>query len=317
MCAVAILTTCCVGFDKIDSIFQSVQLAQQKVELLRVQDWLSKRNYDEQQYTLSRTQYIQQSRWLLDSTDFRNFVGGSGEEQWETLFCHGEPGVGKTLLTSMVIANIQENLAISPPTGTDQSRKRQAVAFLYLHHKDNPSVVEMLAEIIKQLLEKVRIVPPSIQSLHNKYRNLSTDILGSDATPQFAAALQSFICGCYGRVFIVIDALDENVSAGALLNSLFTVQKVTAVRIFATARSSFDKKYFCHGLIRNVTGDSEDVKSYVRQRVEGIRTLKVDDVVDDGMLEDDDADDDDDTSIRTIREEVINKVSEAAAGRYV
>jgi DNA replication protein DnaC len=58
-------------------------------------------------YAIQQTDFVKQhqegtGQWLLDSREFQKWLTNNGE----TLFCPGFPGVGKTILSSVIINHL-------------------------------------------------------------------------------------------------------------------------------------------------------------------------------------------------------------------
>ncbi|KAJ7706636.1 hypothetical protein B0H14DRAFT_3026059, partial [Mycena olivaceomarginata] len=74
--------------------------------------WLSPINFFLQQADISQSQQKGTGKWLFTDPHFQQWESGSGK----TLWCHGIPGAGKTVLVSMVINQVKtiSNLGFQP-----------------------------------------------------------------------------------------------------------------------------------------------------------------------------------------------------------
>jgi Cdc6-like AAA superfamily ATPase len=120
------------------------------------------------------------------------WIDRSGNEK---LLCTGFPGAGKTMLTSIVIADLQRRYRTYRSIG---------VAYIYCDYRtrDEQTVERTLQSLLKQLLEQQKPISASVQQFwqdHGYQRPLLRDI---------SRCLQSVVAS-FSMVFTLIDALDE------------------------------------------------------------------------------------------------------------
>lgn len=65
--------------------------------------WLSTANYGVQQSDLRKVRRAGAGQWLLDSAEYNRWCDTRGK----MLYCHGMPGCGKTVMTSIVIDQLE------------------------------------------------------------------------------------------------------------------------------------------------------------------------------------------------------------------
>jgi hypothetical protein len=80
------------------------QIWQTNREGQAVLDWVTATDYSTLQSDLLQHRQVDTGQWLLNSTHYQQWVGGSQQ----TLFCPGIPRAGKTILTSIVVDNLHE-----------------------------------------------------------------------------------------------------------------------------------------------------------------------------------------------------------------
>jgi hypothetical protein len=119
-------------------------------------EWLCPDTYTARQYANMRLRQPDTGRWFLDSSEFKTWVGCAPQ----TLFCPGIPGAGKTILASIVIDELQNRF---------RNNNRMGIAFVYcsFQHCDEQRVDELLACLLRQLIQGSADVPASVQSLYN------------------------------------------------------------------------------------------------------------------------------------------------------
>lgn len=192
----------------------------------------------------------------------------------QTLFCHGLPGVGKTIITSSVINYLQTNI---------QERSRQnregsfGVGFVYcdFQQRAQQKAVDILASLLKQLIQKLSAVPEIVRSLYKEHKNNTSS---SCPIGDIAKALQSAVSS-YARVFIVIDALDECEDRSKLLTEISKIQVQTQANLFTTSRPIQEikiefEKLFEGNTSFEIRATDEDLKKYIDGRTLDLVVLR-------------------------------------------
>ncbi|KAI9771508.1 MAG: hypothetical protein M1840_002128 [Geoglossum simile] len=146
----------------------------------------------------------------------------------QTLFCPGIPGVGKTILTAIVIDNL---------TTRFQNHSNIRIVYLYCNfrRRDEQKTDNLLASLLKQRSQERPSLPDSVKSLYDRHKAKQTRPSFDD----ISRALQS-VTAVYSRVFIIVDALDECQTSDScwqeFLSELFNLQTKQGINIFATSR---------------------------------------------------------------------------------
>jgi Cdc6-like AAA superfamily ATPase len=220
---------------KADTIIYRKQIQEHKDIL----DWVTPVNYGPQQSDNIGRRQLGTGQWLLDSVQFHTWLDTCSQ----TLFCPGIPGAGKTILTSIVVDNL-ETLSVDNRT--------VGIAYVYCNFRrqDEQTAKELLESLVKQLLQGLSDFPENVKSFHEKHRKNKS----RPSLEEISSTLLS-ITKLYSRVFILIDALDEcRTSDGSrtrLLEEVFGLQAQSGINIFATSR-----------LIPNITSRFEDSISW-------------------------------------------------------
>ncbi|KAH7113480.1 hypothetical protein B0J13DRAFT_533856 [Dactylonectria estremocensis] len=185
-------------------------------------EWLTPIDYAPQQSDFINRRQAGTGQWLLDSTEFQTWL--QADEQ--TLFCPGIPGAGKTILMSIVVDELTTRF------GNDES---VGIAYLYCNFRrqDEQKAEELLASILKQLVQGQMSLPGSVKSLYDKHKDRRTRPL----LDELSRTLQS-IAGIYSKIFILIDALDEYQATDRKrgLSEIFELQAKCRASVFATSR---------------------------------------------------------------------------------
>lgn len=133
-------------------------------------------------------------QWLLDSEEYHNWLSRpSGGLLW----CYGNPGVGKTVLASIVVEDLRSRVS-TPESGA---------VFAYASYKDTESSgspLRFLATFVLQLSRQRAELFPELEAYY--------DANVSDARPHTFIRLQEVflqIIRNLRTVYLVVDALDE------------------------------------------------------------------------------------------------------------
>ncbi|KAF5648056.1 xylosidase glycosyl hydrolase [Fusarium sp. NRRL 52700] len=229
---------------------------QSKEDDIKILDWLTKVDYGLQQSEFQRVQEPGTGRWLLDTSEYQNWLKTPGQ----TLFCRGMPGVGKTILTSGLISHLSSKFEGDSASGI-------SYVFCNFQRQGQQTSDSLLACILKQLSAGLPSLPECLRSLYTSHsiprtRPLSREILSS---------LGSVISE-HKRVFVIIDALDEYGSApGAresFLVQLARLQQEFDINLFATSRfdttiSSEIRSSFLNNKSLDINAVKDDIGTYI------------------------------------------------------
>lgn len=137
-------------------------------------------------------------QWLLDDDVFRRWTLG----QFWHLRCYGEPGSGKTLLSSILVNHLQERFEQSPNT---------RVICLYLNEKESKiqTLEALFGSLLKQLiqLDCSTATYSGLRVEHEKVRKR-----GAGLARPGKCTIEKFLkmeLAIYERVYLVVDAFDE------------------------------------------------------------------------------------------------------------
>ncbi|KAJ5108060.1 hypothetical protein N7456_004735 [Penicillium angulare] len=203
--------------DKFTGLQRSLDSFVANQETRAILDWISMATPSLQQRDLIRRRQSGTGEWLLESKEIMNWIDTSGQ----TLFFPGNPGVGKTIATSIIIDHLQ----------TTHGNKRIGVGYLFLNfqEKQKQQTMDLFLSLLRQLIRLP--IPEAVKALHTEHS-------GRNTYPSFSEILnllQEVIAG-YSQVFFLVDALDECVDSLRFISELLKLQKKTGVNIYATSR---------------------------------------------------------------------------------
>jgi Cdc6-like AAA superfamily ATPase len=133
-------------------------------------DWLAPNGYASQQSDVLGRRHAGTGQWLLDSEEFMTWSSNRGQ----TLFCPGIPGAGKTVLTSVVVDELQAKF---------QDNSGIGIAYFYFdfRRREEQRPEKVLASILRQLLQKHASIPDNVKALYDDHKHdqmcLSIDTL--------------------------------------------------------------------------------------------------------------------------------------------
>ena len=193
-------------------------------------NWLSPSDFDSiQQLTLSK-RWPKTGLWLLEHENFTTWFSNPASR---LLWCNGPPGVGKSVLSSLVVDHIQFERIFD---GSDVG-----LAFAYIRHDqfdspsaENSAATYIIATLLKQLARRIESFPEELVEVFSaQYKN--------DQTPTLDFCVQSFrpLARQFTETFIVIDALDEcnEISRALILDFIYDVtETMPSIKLFITSR---------------------------------------------------------------------------------
>lgn len=115
--------------------------------------WLSPVNYHTQQDDFLRRRQAGTGKWLLNSDKFQTWLKGSKQ----TLFCHGIPGAGKTMMSSIVIGHLETEF---------KSQANIGIAYLYCSYRQQhqQKTEDLLLSLLQQLAQQQSFIPADVRN---------------------------------------------------------------------------------------------------------------------------------------------------------
>ncbi|KAJ7776672.1 hypothetical protein B0H14DRAFT_2401560, partial [Mycena olivaceomarginata] len=158
----------------------------------KIIDWLSPLNFFVRQDDIFSTRQEGTGEWLLQEKKFRqweSFIGG-------VLWCRGIPGVGKTVLASMVVNYL---------TTKYKPTRKIGVGCIYLNHKETEIQTpgNLLSGLWSQLVHE-KPLGSLAYNTHTEHTKKGT----RPSMGEVQALLHDAITK-WSKVYIVVDALDE------------------------------------------------------------------------------------------------------------
>ncbi|KAJ7588934.1 hypothetical protein C8J56DRAFT_940343 [Mycena floridula] len=149
-------------------------------------NWLSPLDFPQTQKKIFSQHTTGTGKWFLEAPEFRQWVKGSVRLLW----CPGDPGAGKTVISSIIFDYLQQKVA--------QSGVGIACVFCDYNHAKIQTEQELLYSIAKQLCFK----SGSFYDIFTSGKSRPGDL--ASITESLRAVLE-----LYTHVYVVVDALDE------------------------------------------------------------------------------------------------------------
>ncbi|KIX03194.1 uncharacterized protein Z518_06746 [Rhinocladiella mackenziei CBS 650.93] len=265
----------------IEEVLQ-IQHTQEDNDILR---WLTPVEYHSQQHDFISKRQPSTGQWLLELEEFQAWLNAPKQ----TLFCHGIPGAGKTILTSIVIDDLCRRY----------SRDRTIqIAYIYgnFRQQGTQKVDDLVASLLKQLAQGHSSLPAAVRELYHENQVRKTRPSREDLI-----RILHVVVTQSSKVFIILDALDElfHDCRTKLLPEIFKIQAKANLNIFMTSRPILDvEKEFRECISRKsleIRAKDEDVESYLESHISELR-LNVPE---------------------NVKEEIKKTISEAAKGMFL
>lgn len=234
-------------------------MVQKEAKRTAILNWLSLTDFTSQQAQINSSRHPKTGEWLLRSTEFKDWL----QTTKRILFCTGMPGAGKTVMTSMVIDDLQRKF---------QGRSDIGIAYIYCNYEqhDEQGIDRLLAGLLKQLVQRNPEMPRCVEDLyHDSKEHKQNGPPAQELVNPIVTAI-----GLFTKTFIILDALDECQSSpnSILLKALFEIHRQTAANIFVTSRRvDHILKAFVDCLSIDIRARPEDLTEYINARLEELQ----------------------------------------------
>ncbi|KAJ7600180.1 ankyrin repeat-containing domain protein [Mycena floridula] len=276
------------GVDKLNDREDDKERAKQHAEFLQ---WISPLDFHLTQTTTFGRHAVGTGTWLLQDSRFLDWLQGTMRLLW----CPGNPGVGKTILASVIIDHLQR-LVVTP---------EDVIIYIYCQYNRQieQTPMQLLGSILKQLVERRPAVSKHLLSLYMTHSSCKTELTFAELMDALRTELQS-----YTRAYLIVDALDEcsdeardfflSTGSPAGLRSL-----TDNLHILMTSRNMPSITHALKvqgGSTIHIEAHVEDLQTYIRERLVGVKRLN-------RLVKDD----------RSLEDKIIEVVISKAAGMFL
>ncbi|KFY17241.1 hypothetical protein V492_00802 [Pseudogymnoascus sp. VKM F-4246] len=214
-----------------------------------------------------RSRLNHSGRWLLEHPTFNKWLYGDVL----TLWCPGEGGAGKTVLTSTVVDRVDSYLKSQRET---QPGKRTGLVYLYCRFQNEAeqTVAQFIPSIIRQLAAQDLSTVSQVKKFNDEHSTQQATI--GEYTSFLSELLDSF-----SAVYLMVDALDEfskfEDEKKRLVKELLSLSRTrTSLRIFITSRPDRDIAKEIGGEKVEITASEMDIHAYIERAIETDSALR-------------------------------------------
>ncbi|ORY14943.1 hypothetical protein BCR34DRAFT_478657, partial [Clohesyomyces aquaticus] len=153
--------------------------------------WLSTLDNEETKQTKLKARLPGTCDWVQDIPELQAWI--SGQSQHPVLWCYGLPGHGKSMLSSVIIDELERILC----------RPKQALVYVYSDYDKKIKGPDLLLSICRQLASQCSELPWQLVKLYSQ-----TAPEGRRPDIDETMLLNVAMCDAFSHVFIVVDGID-------------------------------------------------------------------------------------------------------------
>jgi hypothetical protein len=203
----------------IENTVKDIQYHIQDAKHEKILAWLNKTDPISNHTAACGKRQIGTGEWFISSHEFSYWL-----QPKRSLWLHGIPGAGKTILCSTIIENVK-------------TRCSSDTACLYFYFDfSNPQkqiVINMLYSLLTQLSSTA--IPAEVRQLYERCNNGTQDATVTQLTETLLSIADR------KRMFIIIDALDESSDRKGLLQVIQRIHESTnEMNLLMTSRKEYD-----------------------------------------------------------------------------
>lgn len=144
-----------------------------------------------------------------------------------------------------------------------------AVICIYCNYKEkeDQTTVKLIASVLQQLLQTKAVLSDRVETLYQQHINRRT----RPTLHELSTLLRS-VAGCFSRIFVVVDALDEvsetetRESILAEIHELQSIHPTTSLMVTSRHDTTIDREF--EGTERcEIRASDEDVKRYLTTQI--------------------------------------------------
>ena len=181
-------------------------------------------------------------------------------------------GCGKdnTCVTNLTDVTYCRSIVINHLEKTFLLLRDVRIAFIYFNHKENPSAVDLLASILKQILQQGTTISAAVRDLYAKHTERDTRPTLAEISDLLVAESQTV-----SKMYMVVDALDEcQAETNTKDKVLAALQRLPNLHLLVTSRPHMDISQNFSVVWLPIKADNRDIAAFIRTRLEENRNLK-------------------------------------------
>ncbi|EGP83993.1 uncharacterized protein MYCGRDRAFT_48791, partial [Zymoseptoria tritici IPO323] len=230
---------------------QTVRDFHASAETQRILDWLCPTDYSKQFTDLSRQHSAGTAEWFLQHPHFQQWALSTNAS---ALFCPGDPGTGKTVISTLAIHHLLHS-----------SGAAGQVAYIfcdYAQHQDQTFEHLMCALLRQVSCTRESCIVPDVEALYRQHEPRKTRPRTSELLSTLETTLKAS-----KNVHLVVDALDE-CNLPACEDFLTAVKGMPNLALLATSRHvPLIEEIFADDQKIEIRASEEDIRRYVKGRL--------------------------------------------------
>jgi Cdc6-like AAA superfamily ATPase len=223
----------------------------------KMMNWLSSANFWGKQAALFERAQPGTGRWIFEDEKFKSWLTGDHQLLW----CHGEPGAGKTILSAIIIDHLSSAV----------KSKDIGIAWLYIDYRDHDiqTMENLFTNLLVQLFRQRGEISKSMM------RSMGVNWAGAKPTPaEYKSWLQEEVQK-FQRITVIIDALDEFRTRELCKQFINELQSLRPpIHLLVTSRSDLEPPFLLTDSIElEIQPQTEDVILHIESRMKTNKQL--------------------------------------------
>ncbi|PBK60949.1 hypothetical protein ARMSODRAFT_1089955 [Armillaria solidipes] len=239
----------------VDVLFQKTEQVQMDKADAKMAEWLTSGSVDYKEIQKEKLEERTSGtgRQFLTSPVFRNWKDGPSPTR---LWCPGQPGAGKSVLASIIVKDLE----------TSVSPRKALVLCIFCDYQKAATIRTIVCSLLKQTIQSQGL------SSHSKSVYVKESANGTQPSVDTLSDTLSKALGSYGgRVYIVLDALDEFTDTDGGRRRLIDTLKSLAgddIRLLVTSRDIATIELLFEIDTRlDIRAADEDINKFVMKRL--------------------------------------------------
>lgn len=230
-----------------------IQTETQKKKRQRMFDWLASRGHEDHHADIIEKRTENTGGWFLNSPQ----VDGWIQRNFDTLYCPGIPGSGKTIMAAFMVNNLRQLCTTRP----------SSLAFFYCSYnkREEQRTRDLLRSILRQVCESAPLFPEPLEVLYT----LCQAERRQPSQQEVLRTIRLIIVDNIGHLYLVVDALDELKSEvrKEILEELQNLQEKTPISLLATSRPLEDLGHLKRGGEIEIRASDDDIGIHLGKQV--------------------------------------------------
>lgn len=244
---------------KVNEIDDLLQLQTDSLRRKDLLEWLSTDASLQKHRDVSLARQKGTCTWVLESEQYNKWYL---DESAVTLWCHGIPGSGKTVIFSAIVDRLLSS----------ENHSSSIVGVIYFDYKEaaNHDVSTIFSAILRQFCDKTYTLPEVRKTL-TELRELSIQQRKTKLGLEECGNFLKKISKLYQETYLCFDALDElpDPCRYSLMKSLLDLCQYSRIKLLLTSRNNIHLKPRPERVVEQpITATDSDLQTYLEAMIE-------------------------------------------------